>query len=482
MQTERLLRDLGSRLHTLLEKSATDLAGSYLSIVLAIPLQSVNRYIDACGDCLYWSKPSRRHYRLAAGRLAVTEASGQQRFAHLEAARLALKKNWRLLDPDAVGIRNPVFCGFAFADGSDHGASSAGLPNSLLFVPEVLLDQQAHSACLVFTCHITAGFRPHTTIENWLYRSRRLLQPAAPALSAVSAADAPRLMQLGADRDAWTARVRLALNSINRGELEKLVLTRRRIVDLPQPFHLHRMLAWLEPHYPNCTQFALRNQGQTLIGASPEQLLAQQGTRLHLDAVGGTGTRSADPVRDQQLTEALEQDRKTLHEHRLIVDDIVRRLKPLCSSLVYPERPAVMKLPAVQHLTSRISGQALADTPILRLAKRLHPTPAVGGLPRQAALRWLAANGERQRGWYTGALGWLDVDGGGELAVILRCAVLGQQQAILYAGAGIVAGSDPQQEFLETEWKLQTMVAAVQAGGDEAQRIAARQPAAGLLG
>jgi isochorismate synthase EntC len=180
-------------------------------------------------------------------------------------------------------------------------------------------------------------------------------------------------------------------------------------------------------------------------------------------------------VRDRQLAATLRHSHKTLCEHRLVVEDIVRQLRPYCRGLVYPQQPDILKLPAVQHLHSRISGQARVGTSVLQLAARLHPTAATGGLPRPAALDWLRCHGEPQRGWYTGALGWLNTAGDGELAVILRCAVLGQRQATLYAGAGIVAGSDPQQEFLETEWKLQTMLAALRAGGDGAPQLPAQR-------
>ena len=162
-----------------------------------------------------------------------------------------------------------------------------------------------------------------------------------------------------------------------------------------------------------------------------------------------------------------------------MVEDIVQQLRPYCSGLVYPQQPSILKLPTVQHLHSLIRGQTTAGVSVLQLAGRLHPTPATGGLPRAAALDWLRHHGEQQRGWYTGSLGWLDASGDGELAVILRCALLGQRQATLYAGAGIVAGSDPQQEFLETEWKLQTMVTALQAGGDTAQQLSAVAPDSG---
>jgi menaquinone-specific isochorismate synthase len=118
----------------------------------------------------------------------------------------------------------------------------------------------------------------------------------------------------------------------------------------------------------------------------------------------------------------------------------------------------LMKLPRVQHLWSPVHARTRPGVSLLRLAERLHPTSAVGGIPRAEALAWLAEHEPEPRGWYTGALGWVDAGGDGDLCVILRCALIQGQQAQLFAGSGIVAQSDPQEELRETEWKLQTML------------------------
>ncbi|HHH44966.1 MAG TPA: isochorismate synthase [Gammaproteobacteria bacterium] len=468
MPFEPLLRELDQRLHSLLANPALTAGDGLLSICLAVPLPLSTDAVDNCSDCLYWSQPSQQHHRLGAGRILLAAPAGSERFEQLEQTRKTLQKRWRVLDPDRTGTVNAVFCGFA-ADACDT-RTRAGLVNSLLFIPEVLLEQQDGSSRLVVSCRTGSACDPATVIDNWLYRLRRLLgtpaddRPGNPSNGHLQPIPVPD------DRDDWMERVRQALAAIDSGHLSKIVLSRRLPVELPARFRLRNTLAWLAPRYPHCTLFALRQGGQTLVGVSPENLLTLERQRLRVDAVGGTSQRGADPQRDQQLADALVHTGKTLHEHRLVVEDIIRQLQPYCRGLVYPQQPSVLKLPSVQHLHSLISGQTTTGTSVLQLAAQLHPTAATGGLPRSAALDWLREHGEQQRGWYTGALGWLDADGDGELAVILRCAVLGQHQAMLYAGAGIVAGSDPQQEFIETEWKLQTMVSALQAGGGKTQR------------
>jgi menaquinone-specific isochorismate synthase len=467
-----LLHELNRRLHALLADPALSTTGGILSLCLEIPHQPCIPAIDNCSDCLYWSRPSQQHQRVGAGRITLAETAGEKRFEHLERS---LQQDWRVLDPDGIGVGDLVFCGFAFDAEDTHAGASAGFANSLLFIPEVLLEQHPGRSRLVVSCRPGNNRDAGSIIDNWMYRLRRLLSPVEVERPAIC--DPRHLWPLSVpdDRHRWIKRVEEALAAIDERQLRKIVLSRHRRVELPEHFRLRDTLAWLVPRYPDCTLFALRQTGQTLLGVSPENLLTLDRQRLQVDAVGGTAERSADPERDRQLAAALRHSPKTLREHRLVVEDIVRQLRPYCRGLGYPPQPGILKLPSVQHLHSRISGQTRAGTSVLQLAARLHPTAATGGLPRAAALDWLRCHGEPQRGWYTGALGWLNTAGDGELAVILRCAVLGQRQATLYAGAGIVAGSDPQQEFLETEWKLQTMLAALRAGGDGAPQLAAQR-------
>ena len=217
---------------------------------------------------------------------------------------------------------------------------------------------------------------------------------------------------------------------------------------------------WLDSQYPNCAQYAYGGEDYTLVGASPERLVKLDGTRVTVDALASTTVRGSDGAADEYLAASLLASSKARKEHQFVVDDIVAALKPVCRALEVPSWPRLLKLPTLQHLWSPIQGKVCSGVSVLQLIDRLHPTPAVGGVPRDSALSWLAEAGE-SRGWYTGALGWLCPDGSGEATVVLRCAVLRGRTAELYAGAGIVADSDPRMELAETELKFQTMLDAL---------------------
>jgi menaquinone-specific isochorismate synthase len=201
--------------------------------------------------------------------------------------------------------------------------------------------------------------------------------------------------------------------------------------------------------------FAVQRGQRILLGASPERLVSLNDGEVKSEALAGTGGRNGQSA-------ALVDDLKERHEHELVVRAILESLGSCCDDISYPERPELLKLRNVSHLRTPIRGRLRPGYSLFDLAFRLHPTPAVGGFPRQAALDRLAAFGETRIGWYSGGFGTIGLNGDGEIAVVLRCAALSGRRAELSAGAGIVAASDPSREFAETEAKLSAMLSALE--------------------
>ena len=172
----------------------------------------------------------------------------------------------------------------------------------------------------------------------------------------------------------------------------------------------------------------------------------------------GSARRGATEEEDRRLGEVLRADPKELHEHAVVVQALREGLEPLCSRLDIPEAPDLLCLPNVQHLHTPIEGLLNADRGVLELVERLHPTPAAGGLPRDAALPLIRQWEPFDRGWYAGPVGWVDGRGDGDFAVAIRSALIRRQEAFLYAGCGIVAGSDPEREYAESCLKLRPML------------------------
>jgi isochorismate synthase len=272
--------------------------------------------------------------------------------------------------------------------------------------------------------------------------------------------------------DEHRARIASALTRLRdpASGLHKVVLARalRLVADGPLDARtiLHRLVAEdpaANAYLADLTAAGGGYSGTALVGASPELLVARQGDRMLCAPFAGSAPRSADPATDQANGAALASSAKNRHEHQLVVDAVRTALQPLCSDLDIADEPQLNKTAAVWHLYTPISGRLREiSTTALDLAIALHPTPAVGGVPAEAA-SGLINELEGDRGFYAGAVGWCDQRGDGRWVVSIRCAQLSadRRTAYAYAGGGIVAESEPDDEVDETTTKFKTIFAAL---------------------
>jgi menaquinone-specific isochorismate synthase len=259
-------------------------------------------------------------------------------------------------------------------------------------------------------------------------------------------------------RDEWTAAVRRVLAAIEAGDVRKVVLAREVVLNAAAPFCRREVLDRLRRGNPSCFVYAASG----FVGASPELLIRRRGSEVESCPMAGTVARGATPDEDERLTVGLRASAKDAEEHRLLVEAVLEALTPVCDGPLAATAADIVRLATVSHLTTRVCGRLREPAPsALELVGHLHPTPAVGGLPRRPALRAIAELERFDRGLYAGPVGWVGADGDGEWAVALRGAELNGSRARLVAGAGIVAGSDPDAEWAETQAKLATMLAAV---------------------
>jgi salicylate biosynthesis isochorismate synthase len=407
------------------------------------------------GPAVWWGRGGDARVRVGAGTAWECVADGNQRFPRLAAVHRALARDWRSASVDGSAPLRSAFLGFAFSPDYTGGQ----LPNALLTVPRVTLERRGHATVMHFNG--IASEDPGFLVAEWTRIARQLVAAARPETLAMDSNPRRPLEAAlpGAD-PAWAARVRHALAAIAQPPLEKLVLTRRIDLALAARPSLGRIIDWLTAHYPEAAVYAVQRPEGCLVGASPERLLGLEHGLVVADALAGSAARAICDDADQLLGGTLLGDPKELAEHAVVVREILSALEPLCTALVASHTPSLMRLPNVQHLASHVHGRVKPEVGVFELLERMHPTPAVGGAPRALALDWLRRHDETDRGWYTGGVGWLD-DAGGDIWVALRCAMLRDRDASLYAGAGIVAGSDPEQELRETGWKLQAMLEAL---------------------
>jgi len=276
---------------------------------------------------------------------------------------------------------------------------------------------------------------------------------------------APRLRYADGSLDpaTWCAAVATAVERISAGELAKVVLARDLLVSADVPLDPRRLLRRLAARFPDCWTFSVDG----LLGATPELLLRRSGRQLSARVLAGTAPRGAG-ADDDRLAAQLIGSAKDRAEHALAVDSLVQALEPFCATLDAPAEPDLLTLANVRHLASDVTGTqrrtgARGRAGLLELVGAVHPTAAVCGTPTPDAAAVISELEGMDRGRYAGPVGWLDARGDGEFGLALRCAELvGDDGARLFAGCGIVAGSDPAAELAETQAKFAAFQAALE--------------------
>jgi len=268
----------------------------------------------------------------------------------------------------------------------------------------------------------------------------------------LAAAARVRVRHRRGERERWNALVSRALEAIEAGALDKVVLARAIDVEADAPLDAEALLRALEARYPTCRAFLVRGSGGVFLGATPEILCRVEGDRVEADALAG----SAPPEQAQLLPGS----GKDLREHRWVVDHIADALAGIADQVHHPAEPRIRPLANVVHLHTPVVGRLARGRGIADVAAALHPTPAVGGVPTGAALRFLAEHEALDRGLYAGVVGWVG-EGRAELAMALRSALIRGRRARIFVGAGIVDGSSPEAEWEETELKARALLEAL---------------------
>lgn len=365
------------------------------------------------------------------GEAARFEADGTERFsrAHRWWSRLCAEASVTD-DVMAPGSGPVVFASFAFD-------SSPG--RSVLVVPSIVVGRRDGKTWLT---RMTVGedFDP-VDLEN---------QDPVVAPGHVTADVAGR--QIG----QWKASVTEAIARINAKELDKVVLARDVVVKTERPIDARHILTRLTSEFPGCWAFSVDG----LVGATPELLVRREGDRVTSRVLAGTVRSDEDSSEDGRLAQALLGSDKDQEEHSYAVSSVAAALSAHCTDLTVPIRPSVLRLANVQHLATDVTGLLVDDTPVLALAASLHPTAAVCGTPTERAFGLIRQIEQLDRGRYAGPVGWMDANGDGEFGIALRCGYVNASEPNLirlFAGCGIVAGSDPMSEVAESEAKLLAM-------------------------
>jgi len=360
----------------------------------------------------------------------------------------------------AAGTQVPsprLFAGFGFAHADAEDTVWAGFDDAFLVLPELLLVDGAVGPRAFLTIEIGPDSQIDGVMESCESRVATLIHAVPqdePSLPAITLDD-------NDDRSSWTEAVEQVLAQMRVGSLEKVVLARRIALSASRDIPAWPLMRRLREAATGCFHFAFGMPGGSVFaGATPERLFRMEDGMIETDCLAGTTERSADLVEDAALGDALLASAKDRLEHYYVLEDSLRRLGDLCTTMNADTKPRIMKLATLQHLVTTVRGNLRDGVGVDDILAQLHPTPAVGGTPRDPALAAIRALEPHTRGWYAGPVGWIERDRA-EFAVAIRSALIRGTQAHVFAGAGIVPGSVADAEWQETQHKAQAFLKAV---------------------
>lgn len=430
-----------------------------LEIDYVDPLIVLDKINQANEINFYFEDKGKKSAIAAIDAVAKLEIAGKERFILAENfVKDSLKNIINFGNKDLPFSGAHFFCSFSFFD--KNAQVDYPFPAATIFLPrwQVAVKNQR----CVFVANTIIN--PRVNIQNLLHHiSEQVENIHSLEATTINLDSLQRKYTKKAvtNADKFKVSVLSALSKIKSNKLNKVVLADALDVSSTHQFNLFNSLNNLREIHPNCYIFSLSNgKGQNFIGASPERLISIHSSQLITDALAGSAPRGKTPAEDAANADRLLNNQKERHEHSLVIDFITQRLSEL-GLLPQMLSPRLRQLSNIQHLWTPISAIIPHNVHPLKIVSQLHPTPAVAGAARDIACAEIRRYESFERGLYAAPLGWVDADGNCEFIVGIRSALIDGKSARLYAGAGIVAGSDPDKELAEIQLKLQALLKAL---------------------
>jgi isochorismate synthase len=360
-----------------------------------------------------------------------------------------------------------AYCQVAFDPEDTMSGVWQGFDNSKLVIPKILFVHQADKTHIIISVKQNSlkqeNTHYETLLENLSADLKRILIKKEYRLSNKISAqknqklppEEEKLSTQLSQNTLWQKQIHNIKQKLELNQVSKIVLARQVNYQFTGKINIKQLIEKLLNTYPDCTVMMLKSAHSYLIACSPEQLVKVDGENVYCDTVGGTINNTQSEIQNSKLK----------HEHIIIREHIYDTLKQYCHSIHFSDQPSIKNYLHLSHLYTHFSAIVKSPTSVLKIADSLHPTPAVCGIPVKQAMNWIKKNETFNRGLYSGFSGWLNARGEGEMNVILRCAVLSQEKQLnlsLFAGAGIVEGSLDNEEWQETELKLNMLLDSIQ--------------------
>jgi menaquinone-specific isochorismate synthase len=399
----------------------------------------------------YLENPSENRLALGVNSILTLTEKGEKRFSSLEKKIRETGENY-ISNRRDYELSVPLFMGgmkFTVEHSDEYWKD---FEDSTWFIPELIYVKNNGGYHFVFNCFTS----PKIRTEVLTSKLEKVLNLFFSDASNDESKELRVLSQTGSepkDKKKWKTQVNQVLEKIGDNQIEKVVLSRKVELTFTSDISAEPILKSLASNYPECTLFLFHIGRSSFVGASPETLARINGSEIILEVLAGSADRGKDSGEDQDLEKDILKNNKNLTEHKIVVDYIKENLKKLSIDMTVSE-PVIKKLQNIQHLKSEIKLSLNDHVSFINVIGKIHPTPAVCGSPQDIALNFIKKTEPHQRGLYAGLIGWLNLHNEGEFVLAIRSALASGNKLIAYAGCGIVSGSNPDEEYRETELKL----------------------------
>ena len=411
------------------------------------------------GERFYWQDPAKEITITGLGSVKNLQVQANaDRYKQVEKSWIELQKTAVITGEKDVDATGPLlFGGFSF----DYEQNSTYLWNqfgdNLFYIPAFMLSIVEGEAYLTKNVLCTAENQESISINI----INQLEESIFESLNEKEIPDNPLVEQREVRPTEWKQTVAKAVQDMKNSDLDKIVLARELRVVFKDRIISERVLLNLIEEQPTSYIFSFEVGGDCFIGATPERLIKKKGNEVYSACLAGSIARGKTSEEDAGLGAELLHDPKNLMEHQYVVSMITNAMQTVCDQVIVPKEPELMKIRHIQHLFTPVKGVCNQKVTILDFVEKLHPTPAMGGLPKEKAVIRIREIEGLERGLYAGPLGWVDSYGNGEFAVGIRSALLQGNEASLFAGCGILEDSQPESEYQETAIKFNPMLSAL---------------------
>ncbi|UOR11854.1 isochorismate synthase [Halobacillus amylolyticus] len=429
-----------------------------ISVVNEIDYTSPYAFLDRAQAVdqhrLFWRSAGEDFAMVGVGAAHRILSTDSHRFREIESVWNELQKKARVYDPSHVkGTGLVALGGFSFDTNQSDLTPWESFPDSQMTIPAYLLTNKGTKSYLSTNLLIFEEDHKQQIIHQINEQQHQLLHGDRQELKLPN-----RTSSMEMEAEKWKQSIKQATDDIKKGKLGKVVLARELRVKFNAPVELAAVVEELCETQSNSYVFAFENGGDHFIGATPERLVRVEKQELISTCLAGTIPRGKDEEEDHILGQRLLNDPKNRQEHDFVVQMIREAVEACCYNVEIPSAPVVYPLRNLQHLYTPVTATLENGYTLLDVVERLHPTPALGGMPQKQSVDYIRKNEALNRGWYAGPIGWFDGHNNGEFAVAIRSALIQGDEASLFAGCGVVEDSDPEAEYEETAVKLKPML------------------------